>query len=284
MSTLPIRPLRRPSRPPSPTDQPARRTRRRARRSKRPSRSSIEGELARRRALAQREWVTHAWVKQAILLYFAHPRDAEHRGRALRVPRQDPAQEEPRRGRRARRAAGHRALRRVPRAGRHRDAGLRQHRRARRRGTMVDTWATVGSCAQIGRDCHLAGGVGIGGVLEPPGARPVIIEDGVFVGSRAVIVEGLLVEREAVIGAGVVLTVVDRDPRRNGRRAGRAPRPRPGAQRGHPRHRARRSFPAGEFGSPARSSSASAARAPTARSRSTRRCATSPSPCDAMNA
>ena len=73
-------------------------------------------------------------------------------------------------------------------------------------GTMVDTWATVGSCAQIGRDCHLAGGVGIGGVLEPPGARPVIIEDGVFVGSRAIVVEGTLVQREAVIGAGVVLT------------------------------------------------------------------------------
>jgi 2,3,4,5-tetrahydropyridine-2-carboxylate N-succinyltransferase len=73
-------------------------------------------------------------------------------------------------------------------------------------GTMVDTWATVGSCAQVGRDCHLAGGVGIGGVLEPPGARPVIIEDGVFVGSRAVVVEGFLVEKEAVIGAGVVLT------------------------------------------------------------------------------
>jgi 2,3,4,5-tetrahydropyridine-2-carboxylate N-succinyltransferase len=73
-------------------------------------------------------------------------------------------------------------------------------------GTMVDTWATVGSCAQIGRDCHLAGGVGIGGVLEPPSARPVVVEDGVFVGSRAVIVEGMLVEREAVIGAGVVLT------------------------------------------------------------------------------
>jgi 2,3,4,5-tetrahydropyridine-2,6-dicarboxylate N-succinyltransferase len=73
-------------------------------------------------------------------------------------------------------------------------------------GSMVDTWATVGSCAQIGRDCHLAGGVGIGGVLEPPGARPVIIEDGVFVGSRAIVVEGVLVEREAVIGAGVVLT------------------------------------------------------------------------------
>jgi 2,3,4,5-tetrahydropyridine-2-carboxylate N-succinyltransferase len=72
-------------------------------------------------------------------------------------------------------------------------------------GTMVDTWATVGSCAQVGRDCHLAGGVGIGGVLEPPGASPVIVEDGVFVGSRVVIVEGLRIGREAVIGAGVVL-------------------------------------------------------------------------------
>jgi 2,3,4,5-tetrahydropyridine-2-carboxylate N-succinyltransferase len=73
-------------------------------------------------------------------------------------------------------------------------------------GTMVDTWATVGSCAQIGRNCHLAGGVGIGGVLEPPGSRPVIVEDGVFIGSRAVVVEGVLIEREAVIGANVVLT------------------------------------------------------------------------------
>src|SRR6201985_2612277 len=96
-------------------------------------------------------------------------------------------------------------------------------------GTMVDTWATVGSCAQIGKNVHLSGGVGIGGVLEPPnarpgviedggfigsralgvggrGARPVVIEDGCFIGSRAIVVEGLIVEREAVIGAGVVLT------------------------------------------------------------------------------
>ncbi|HEX3344020.1 MAG TPA: DapH/DapD/GlmU-related protein, partial [Polyangiaceae bacterium] len=69
-----------------------------------------------------------------------------------------------------------------------------------------DTWATVGSCAQIGRDCHLSGGVGIGGVLEPPGAQPVIVEDGSFIGSRAVLVEGVRIGREAVIGAGVVLT------------------------------------------------------------------------------
>ncbi len=73
-------------------------------------------------------------------------------------------------------------------------------------GTMVDTWATVGSCAQIGRDVHLSGGVGIGGVLEPPGARPVIVEDGAFIGSRCVIVEGVLVEEGAVLGANTTLT------------------------------------------------------------------------------
>jgi 2,3,4,5-tetrahydropyridine-2-carboxylate N-succinyltransferase len=73
-------------------------------------------------------------------------------------------------------------------------------------GTMVDTWATVGSCAQIGRNVHLSGGVGIGGVLEPASATPVIVEDGAFVGSRAVIVEGVRVGEEAVIGANVVLT------------------------------------------------------------------------------
>ncbi len=73
-------------------------------------------------------------------------------------------------------------------------------------GSMVDTWATVGSCAQIGKGVHLSGGVGIGGVLEPPGARPVIVEDGCFIGSRAIVVEGMLVESEAVIGAGVTLT------------------------------------------------------------------------------
>ena len=71
--------------------------------------------------------------------------------------------------------------------------------------TMVDTWATVGSCAQIGADVHLAGGVGIGGVLEPPQARPVIVEDGAFLGSRAVVVEGVVVGKEAVIAPNVVL-------------------------------------------------------------------------------
>ena len=74
-------------------------------------------------------------------------------------------------------------------------------------GTMVDTWATVGSCAQIGKNVHLSGGVGIGGVLEPLQAAPVIIEDGVFVGSRCIVVEGVRVKKEAVLGANVVLTM-----------------------------------------------------------------------------
>ncbi len=74
------------------------------------------------------------------------------------------------------------------------------------KGTMVDTWATVGSCAQIGENVHLSGGVGIGGVLEPVQAKPVVIENGAFIGSRAIIVEGVHVGAEAVIGAGVVLT------------------------------------------------------------------------------
>ena len=73
-------------------------------------------------------------------------------------------------------------------------------------GTMVDTWATVGSCAQIGKNVHLSGGVGIGGVLEPLQAAPVIIEDNCFIGSRCIVVEGVRVEKEAVLGANVVLT------------------------------------------------------------------------------
>jgi len=74
-------------------------------------------------------------------------------------------------------------------------------------GTMVDTWATVGSCAQIGKHVHLSGGVGIGGVLEPLQASPVIIEDGAFIGSRCIVVEGVHVKKEAVLGANVVLTM-----------------------------------------------------------------------------
>lgn len=73
-------------------------------------------------------------------------------------------------------------------------------------GTMIDTWATVGSCAQVGSNVHLSGGVGLGGVLEPPSARPVIIEDGAFIGSRCIVVEGVVIETEAVLGANVTIT------------------------------------------------------------------------------
>ena len=116
-------------------------------------------------------------------------------------------------------------------------------------GTMIDTWATVGSCAQIGRRVHLSGGVGIGGVLEPPQAQPVIVEDDCFVGSRAIVVEGVHVGAAAVLGAGVVLTastpivdVTGTEPRVT---RGRIP-PRavviPGSMP--------KAFPAGTFGTP----------------------------------
>jgi 2,3,4,5-tetrahydropyridine-2-carboxylate N-succinyltransferase len=116
-------------------------------------------------------------------------------------------------------------------------------------GTMVDTWATVGSCAQIGRNVHLSGGVGIGGVLEPPSARPVIIEDGAFVGSRCVVVEGVVVEEEAVLGANVVLTsstaILDVTGPEEVRHVGRVP----ARSVVIPGVRTRR-YPAGEYGIP----------------------------------
>jgi 2,3,4,5-tetrahydropyridine-2-carboxylate N-succinyltransferase len=116
-------------------------------------------------------------------------------------------------------------------------------------GSMVDTWATVGSCAQIGRNVHLAGGVGIGGVLEPPGARPVIVEDGAFIGSRCIVVEGVVVEEEAVLGANVVLTastaILDVTGPSEVRHVGRVPARSvvvPGVRT--------KTFPAGEYGLP----------------------------------
>jgi 2,3,4,5-tetrahydropyridine-2,6-dicarboxylate N-succinyltransferase len=151
-------------------------------------------------------WVTHAWIKQAILLYFAlRPMSRMELSPFEyfdKIPLKKNLEQ-----------AG---VRVVPpgtiRYGAFMEPGailmpgyvnIGAYVGAR---TMVDTWATVGSCAQIGADCHLSGGVGIGGVLEPPGAQPVIVEDGCFIGSRAIIVEGVIVEREAVIGAGVALT------------------------------------------------------------------------------
>ena len=150
------------------------------------------------------DWTVHAWLKQAILLYFAL-RPIERSGAGGlefndKIPVQrvaDGVRVVPpgvvRHG--AYVAPGAIVMPAFVNVGAYVDTG-----------TMVDTWATVGSCAQIGKDVHLSGGVGIGGVLEPPSARPVIVEDCCFVGSRAIVVEGMHIEREAVIGAGVVLT------------------------------------------------------------------------------
>jgi 2,3,4,5-tetrahydropyridine-2-carboxylate N-succinyltransferase len=151
-------------------------------------------------------WTVHAWLKQAILLSF--------RQRAMETVEVGPFEYHDK----------------VPLKTGHGDAGVRVVPPAVVRhgafveagailmpsyvnigarvgsGTMVDTWATVGSCAQIGRNVHLAGGVGIGGVLEPPGARPVIVEDDAFIGSRCIVVEGVVVEEGAVLGALTVIT------------------------------------------------------------------------------
>ena len=152
------------------------------------------------------EWTTHAWIKQAILLYFAIRKMETMEVGPFEFYDKIPLKT----------GLAAQQVRVVPpgvvRYGAfleptaivmpgYVNIGARVGA-----GSMVDTWATVGSCAQVGKDVHLAGGVGIGGVLEPPGARPVILEDGCFIGSRAVIVEGTWVGREAVIGAGVVLT------------------------------------------------------------------------------
>jgi 2,3,4,5-tetrahydropyridine-2-carboxylate N-succinyltransferase len=151
-------------------------------------------------------WTTHAWVKEAILLFFALQQMETTEVGPFEFHDKIPLKH-------GLAAAGVRVVPPgVARYGSFLERGVilmpgYVNIGARvGAGTMVDTWATVGSCAQIGSDCHLAGGVGIGGVLEPASAQPVIVEDGVFVGSRVVIVEGMHVGREAVIGAGVVLT------------------------------------------------------------------------------
>jgi 2,3,4,5-tetrahydropyridine-2-carboxylate N-succinyltransferase len=151
-----------------------------------------------------RGWTIHGWIQQAINLFFALTQSEMYQAGDLRFfdkipPKQDLGD-----------------FRVVPpgvvRYGAHVEKGaivMPGYVNIGARvgaGSMIDTWATVGSCAQVGRGVHLSGGVGLGGVLEPPGARPVIIEDGAFVGSRCIVVEGVLVEEEAVLGAGVVLT------------------------------------------------------------------------------
>ncbi len=151
-------------------------------------------------------WVTHAWLKQAILLYFrmrvSTPISAGDLEFFDKVPLKRNLE-----------SAGVRVVPPgVARYGSFLEKGVilmpgYVNIGARvGEGTMVDTWATVGSCAQIGRRVHLSGGVGIGGVLEPPQAAPVIIEDDAFIGSRAIVVEGVRVGARAVLGAGVILT------------------------------------------------------------------------------
>ncbi|MBL8722030.1 MAG: 2,3,4,5-tetrahydropyridine-2,6-dicarboxylate N-succinyltransferase [Myxococcales bacterium] len=152
------------------------------------------------------EWTVNAWVKQAVLLYFGVRKMEVHEVGPLAFHDKIPVKH----------GLAEAGVRVVPPGTVRYGAFLERGAIVMPgyvnigafvgAGSMVDTWATVGSCAQIGRDVHLAGGVGIGGVLEPPGARPVIVEDGAFIGSRVVIVEGVRVGRGAVVGAGVVLT------------------------------------------------------------------------------
>jgi 2,3,4,5-tetrahydropyridine-2-carboxylate N-succinyltransferase len=195
------------------------------------------------------EWTTHAWIKQAILLYFGLRGMETMSVGPFEFHDKIPLKKD---------LAGQ-GVRVVPpgvvRYGAFCEPGaivMPGYVNIGARvgaGTMVDTWATVGSCAQIGKDCHLAGGVGIGGVLEPPSARPVIVEDGCFVGSRVVIVEGMHVGKEAVIGAGVVLTssslIIDVTGKEPVEMKGKIP-PRsvviPGMRT--------KKFPAGEYGVP----------------------------------
>lgn len=152
------------------------------------------------------QWVVHGEIQMAILLYFRHREARESEAGPLRFRDKIPAKER----------LAEQGVRVVPpgtvRYGSFCEPGvvvmpgyvnIGAYVAA---GTMVDTWATVGSGAQIGREVHLSGGVGIGGVLEPPQARPVIVEDGAFIGSRCIVVEGVLIGERAVLGAGCVVT------------------------------------------------------------------------------
>ncbi|MEM8606517.1 MAG: 2,3,4,5-tetrahydropyridine-2,6-dicarboxylate N-succinyltransferase [Myxococcota bacterium] len=156
------------------------------------------------------EWTVHAWAKQAILLYFGIRGMERIEVGAYEYHDKIPLKKN----------LDQQGIRVVPpgtiRYGAHMEPGailmpgyvnIGAYVAT---GSMVDTWATVGSCAQVGKGVHLAGGVGIGGVLEPPGAKPVIIEDGAFLGSRAIVVEGTRIGEEAVLGANVVITASTR--------------------------------------------------------------------------
>ena len=152
------------------------------------------------------EWILHTWVKKAILLYFKIRPLEKYQGGDLEFYDKIPVKKD----------FSSLGIRVVPpavaRYGSYIEKGVILMPSYVNigayvgEGTLVDTWATVGSCAQIGKYVHLSGGVGIGGVLEPPQAKPVIIEDHVFIGSRCVVVEGVHVKKRAVLGSGVILT------------------------------------------------------------------------------
>lgn len=153
------------------------------------------------------DWITHAWIKHAILMYFAQ-HDAREMGDRSGITFYDKLPTKTNYEKLGARCVPPGVARYGSFLGRgvilmpgYVNIGAYVDE-----GTMVDTWATVGSCAQIGKNVHLSGGVGIGGVLEPAQAQPVIVEDGAFIGSRCIVVEGVRVEQEAVLGAGVVLT------------------------------------------------------------------------------
>ena len=153
---------------------------------------------------ADGEWAVHAWIKQSVLLYFRLTKNELMDDGVCRFLDKIPPKRD---------LDGVRVVPPgVARYGSHLEPGVilmpgYVNIGARvGSGSMVDTWATVGSCAQIGSHVHLSGGVGIGGVLEPPSAQPVIIEDGAFIGSRCVVVEGVRVGAGAVLGANVILT------------------------------------------------------------------------------
>ncbi len=207
------------------------------------------------------EWIVHAWVKRAILLSFAryenvHIREIHYPAATGHNPAFLPSYYDKLPTKRNWKKLGARCV--PPGVARYGSylgkgailmPGFVNVGAYVDDGTMVDTWATVGSCAQIGKGVHLSGGVGIGGVLEPPQAMPVIVEDGAFVGSRCIVVEGVRVGREAVLGAGVVLTastpIVDVRGAEAAISRGEIP-PRavviPGSLP--------KNFPAGEFGTP----------------------------------
>ncbi len=152
------------------------------------------------------EWIVHEWIKKAILLYFPISENKVIKAGELEFFDKIPTKTQFEK-------LGVRAVpHAIARYGSYIEPGailMPSYVNIGARvgsGTMVDTWATVGSCAQIGQNVHLAGGVGIGGVLEPPQARPNIVEDNAFIGSRCIIVEGALIGKEAVLGANVVIT------------------------------------------------------------------------------